>query len=446
VHPPHHTAVYRSDDAGKHWRATFYPDPRFKICNAEPDFNTVRDGQFYQQPALGAAIDATNPDHLFWVSDWVYYTEDGGKTWKCGHARRADSGKDRTEARWACNGLVVTTAWNYYIDPFKPDRHYMAYTDIGLARSLDAGKTWTWWGTGKTPWRNTCYELAFDPATPGKIWGAFSDVHDIPNGNIIHGGHRSDRAGGVCLSTDFGDTWRPVTDGLPRSAAVSIVLDPKSPAGRRTLYVSMFNHGVYKSTDDGKTWQSASRGLGSPSDIRVCRLQLHRDGSLFVLVTAMKNKQGQFLKAGPGIYRSTDGAEHWQLITESRPLVWPKDFTVDPNDSRIIYVGACDGRLDQAGLWRTTDGGKSWTRLAKRGSEHFGSYLSPSHKGWIYMTLTEGPPGAGLWLSKDNGQTWKAMDGLPFSNAQRLHFDPVNDKIIYATTFSGSVWRGPAEE
>ena len=105
----------------------------------------------------------------------------------------------------------------------------------------------------------------------------------------------------------------------------------------------------------------------------------------------MMNKQGQFLKAGPGLYRSTDGAEHWKLITQSRPLLWPKDFTIDPSDSNIVYVGACDARADQAGLWRTTDGGKHWTRLAKRGSEHFGAYLNPVHKGWIYMTLTEGP-------------------------------------------------------
>ena len=454
VHPPHHTAVYRSDDAGKRWRATFYPDPRFNVCNAEPDFNTVGDGQYYQQPALGAAIDAANPEHLIWVSDWVYYTTDGGKTWKCGHAHRAPNGGKL--ATWICNGLVVTTTWNYYIDPFESNRHYIAYTDLGFARSLDAGQTWMWWdghardaqGGGRNaraPWRNTCYELAFDPQTPGKIWGAFSDVHDIPHGNIIHGGHRADLGGGVCLSTDFGATWQPTCEGLPKVGAISVVLDPKSPTGRRTLYVSMFNRGVYKSSDDGKTWKAVSQGLGAPGDMRVCRLQLHRDGSLFVLVTAMKNKQGQFLKAGPGLYRSTDGAERWKLITESRPLLWPKDFTVDPEDSRIAYVGACDGRADQAGLWRTSDGGQTWKRLAKRGAEHFGAFLSPFHKGWIYMTLTEGPPDAGLWLSKDDGQSWKPM-GLPFANAQRVHFDPANEKIIYVTTFGGSVWRGPAEE
>ncbi|MGA2033093.1 MAG: hypothetical protein ABSG68_12615 [Thermoguttaceae bacterium] len=442
VHPPHHTADFRSDDAGEHWRATFYPDPRFKICNAEPDFNTVADGQFYQQPAFGAAIDAANPDHLIHVSDWVYLTNDGGKSWQCGHARRVGGG--RTDATWSCNGLVVTTAWNFYIDPFQPRRHYIAYTDIGLGRSLDAGQTWTWWGRSRSPWRNTCYELAFDPQTPGKIWGAFSNTHDIPNGNIIHGGHRANLPGGVCLSTDFGDTWKPIGAGLPAAPCLSIVLDPKSPAGRRTLYTSMFGQGVFKSADDGRTWRPASAGLGAPANMRVCRLQLHSDGSLFVLITAMKSG-GQFLKEGAGLYRSTDAAAHWKLVNAARRLYWPKDFTVDPDDSRTIYIGAADGRADQAGLWRTRDGGTTWQRLAKRGPEHFGAYLHPAHKGWIYMTLTEDAPGAGLWLSKDDGQTWTPMR-LPFANAQRVSFDPADDSVIYVATFGGSVWKGPASE
>ncbi len=62
------------------------------------------------------------------------------------------------------------------------------------------------------------------------------------------------------------------------------------------------------------------------------------------------------------------------------------------------------------------------------------------------MTLTEDAPGAGLWLSKDNGATWSAMNGLPFANAQRIAFDPADDSVIYVTTFGGSVWRGPASD
>jgi photosystem II stability/assembly factor-like uncharacterized protein len=196
--------------------------------------------------------------------------------------------------------------------------------------------------------------------------------------------------------------------------------------------------------DDGKSWRAAGAGLGSPKDMRACKLQLHKDGTLFVLVTAMR-EGGSFVKDGPGIYRSTDGAKTWTLASTGERFLWPKDFTVDPDDSKIIYVGAAAAQADQAGLWRTTDGGSHWNRLAKEGSEHFGAYLPPKHKGWIYMTLTEGAPGPGLWLSKDDGRTWKPMS-LPFANAQRVAFDPADDNVIYVTTFGGSVWKGPADE
>jgi hypothetical protein len=62
------------------------------------------------------------------------------------------------------------------------------------------------------------------------------------------------------------------------------------------------------------------------------------------------------------------------------------------------------------------------------------------------MTLCEAAPGPGLWLSKDGGETWKPFLGLPFRNILRVHFDPVDDAIIYVTTFGGGVFRGPAEE
>lgn len=48
----------------------------------------------------------------------------------------------------------------------------------------------------------------------------------------------------------------------------------------------------------------------------------------------------------------------------------------------------------------------------------------------------------GLYLSRDNGQTFNALDELPFSNIRRIEFDPAEEKVIYATTFGGSVWKG----
>ena len=445
IPPPHHTAVYRSDDAGKRWRATFYPDPRFGGFNLEHNWQTSVIGQAYQEIPYGVAICRSHPDTVVQLDGGrCYITTDGGRTWRNGHAIPAGKAARSTDPGWIPNGLVVTSTWHYYVDPFQRARHYIAYTDIGFARSFDAGRTWRWWPLkGRAPWRNTCYELAFDPRMPGKIWGAFSNVHDIPNGNIIMGRHNSKGPGGVCVSTDFADTWKVCGAGLPVAPATSVVLDPKSRPGARTLYAGVFGHGVYRSTDDGNFWTKKSRGLGAPSNMRVARVQLHSDGTLFALVTAMR--KGEFRPEGVGLYRSRDKAESWELVNRSRPLLWPKDFAVDPQRSSVIYIGAADaGGRKEGGLWRTTDGGARWRLVARKGREHFGAYFHPKRRGWVYMTLCEGPPGAGLWLSRDGGATWAPFEALPFGNVQRVEFDPGDETVIYVTTFGGSVWRGPA--
>ena len=164
------------------------------------------------------------------------------------------------------------------------------------------------------------------------------------------------------------------------------------------------------------------------------------------LVTARRTG-GRFAPEGVGLYRSKDGGGRWEPANASQPLLWPKDFTVDPRDSRIVYIGAADagGGRQEGGLYRTTDGGATWKRLAREGPQHFGAYLHPKRSGWIYMTLCEDAPGAGLWLSQDNGKTFAPAKDLPFHNIMRVTFDPQDAGVIYVSTFGGSVWRGPAE-
>jgi len=444
IPPPHHASVWRSDDAGKTWRATFFPDPRYPGCNVAKDYTVVEDGQFYQNIAQ-MALDPHNGDHVLQImGGQCYYTNDGGKSWLCGHAKCA--GTPQPGCAWRCTGLVVTTTWHYYIDPHEANRHYICYTDIGFARSLDAGKSWMWLSKhNSSPWRNTCYELAFDPERPGRIFGAFSNVHDIPNGNIIYNHHRASGPGGICISDDFAATWKPLAGGLPTAPATGIVVDPKSPKEARTLYAGFFGQGVFQSGDGGKSWAARNAGLGSAANMRVNRVQLHGDGTLFALITARVEGR-KFMDDGVGLYRSTNGGQDWQRLTGTAPCLWPKDFTVDPADSRIVYLGLCDANGKEAGgLYRTSDGGTSWQLLTRQGREHFGAYLHPHRPGWIYATLTEDAPSYGLYLSKDNGKTFKALEGLPFDNAMRVTFDGADDKVIYVSTFGGSVWRGPAE-
>ncbi len=449
--PPHHDTVYRSDDGGDTWRDTYFEDPRFQRYNIAPNYVTASTGQCYKggETPFGVAICSTNPDRVLLVRGEVHVTHDGGQTWFNGHTYPAPGAVVGPGSAWVCNGLVVTTTWNYYIDPFERNRHYIAYTDIGMARSLDGGYTWSWWDKKSwAPWRNTCYEMAFDPDTPGKIWGAFSDVHDIPNDNIISERHGHERPGGVCISRDFAASWQHEAVGIPPKAVTSVVLDPRSRKGSRTLYAGVFEAGVYKSTDDGKTWTLKKSGLGDPQNMRVSRVALHADGTLFAMICAKRPGVGKpLLGDGVGLYRSTDAGESWEKVNSSQPFLYPKDFSVHFQDSRRILVGVCDAdRQDNSGgLYSTEDGGRTWQRIGRQARQTFGGYFHPKRDGWIYMTLTEGAPGAGLWLSRDRGQSWEAFDDLPFSNIQRVVFDPESDQRIYLTTFGGSVWRGPVE-
>jgi photosystem II stability/assembly factor-like uncharacterized protein len=437
--------VFRSDDRGATWRSVLIQSMKAPGFNVGPNYLVDERGGGGDYIS-GFGINPADPDHVI-VTDWMqcYITRDGGQTWMTAHTRSAEPlGRRGKGMRWINTGLVVTTVWNYYLDPFEPNRHYIAYTDIGFARSTDAGQTW-YWQTGR-PLRNTTYELAFDPETPGKIWGAFADLHDIPNNNVISGRHyRPSFSGGVGLSTDFGVIWKDTSQGLPPKPITSVVVDPTSPKESRTVYASAFEEGVYKSTDGGQSWVKKSAGLGAPgTNMRACRIIRHRDGTLFCLVTALR-KDGEFVAQGPGLYRSKDGAESWHWINQSQPLLWPKDFDVDPLDSRTVYLGASDAKSTEGGLYKTTDGGATWTRVARKGTECFGATVHPRKPNWVYLCITESAPDAGLWLSKDGGKNWTALEGLPFRNAQRVTFDPNDDSIIYVSTFGGSVWKGPAE-
>ena len=198
--PPNHSTVYRSDDGGKTWAAVFFSDPRFarqKLYNVEDDYVSTQWRQREQSRPYSLVVARSNPDVVtMCCSGWLLRTDNGGRNWRACHTGPAIDGDAGGQA-WQCNGLVVTTTWNYYIDPHQPDRHYICYTDIGLARSLDRGQTWIWQAQS-LPWKNTVYELAFDPDVPGRIWGAMSNTHDIPNDNIITRqppGHHAGRRG-----------------------------------------------------------------------------------------------------------------------------------------------------------------------------------------------------------------------------------------------------------
>ena len=389
-----------------------------------------------------------DPDYVMVVNTGeLFLTQDGGRTWAEGCSRYAGPDPKRIEKGkpWSGIGLEVALPTNMVFDPFVKDRVYLIYGDIGFLISTDGGRSWRRSVAGiPKGWVNRMWELIADPARKGVLYGACSgqhgSVHDTAT--IRHGG-------GVVLSTDHGETWKPISKGLPTGKApcTGLAMDAKSPPTARVLYSVMQNDGVYRSADGGASWARCGV-LGRKGNRNVEQVRVAPDGSVYALVIG-RSDNWKFRYGGGGLWRSTDGGKSWTEATAGLDLAYPKEFAVDPRNPRRIFLATTQApSREPAGLWETTDGGKTWTHRLKRddlGKELYGFVHSgqvtfhPSRKGVIYYSTKT----HGLWRTSDDGKTWKRLRGIPRLAVGRVIFDPSDAGIIYVC--SVGLWKGPAE-
>ena len=450
-HPPHHYTVYRSDDGGNSWRDCFFNDPRFDGNNTEVGwlfYDRVRD---FGADALGFAVNPRLPDHAYYANyAELLTTSDGGRYWYQVYSKRASGqGTPGKQQRWMSIGLEDTTCWHYVIDPGDSRYHYICYSDIGLVRSTDGGHTWMSADRG-IPWRNTVYQIACDPNASGRLWAACSNQHDIPMWQSAAG---PTGPGGVCRSDDHGQTWKVLGKGLPRAPATTILLDAQSPPEAPVLYVGMYGHGVYKSTDGGETWRGHSNGITPVANRQVVSIRQHPDGTLYCSVAGRRPGAGVTEPLAGGLFQSTNGGRSWARI--SPPAAFrPVDFAVDPVDRRYLYLAAMGGFGHEGGLYATNDGGRSWRRSVPqfnrtqgRSFDAYSVVLHPLDSRIVYLFSTT----HGMFLSPDRGVSWlelRAPMAPPFRRCTRIFWDPSDDRKAYITTFGGGVWvgRDPAAE
>ena len=445
--PPDHYTVFRTDDAGKTWKDCFYNDPRRPGCNTEVGWLTYDRSRGFGDRALSFAVNAGNPRQAFYTNyGEVFITVDGGASWYQAFSRRAaGQGKPRRGQRWQSCGAEDTTCWRYVFDPHDRLRTYICYTDIGFARSEDRGRTWLYDARGR-PSTNTTYDLVADPGVPGLLWGAFSDMHDIPTWRYVLGPGRS--RGGIGRSTDYGRTWTRAGRGIPRAPTTTIVLDPTSPKGERVLYAGVYGHGVYRSDDGGASWQQKSQGIEPRANHQVYSIRRWKDGTLYCVVAARRKGPGAPRNLTGGLFLSTDKAESWRRISNDA-MFRCVEFAVDGQDRNVIYVAAMDGLGHKGGVYRTTNGGKTWDNPTIDYDRKLCDYIEgmtvtihPRKRGVVFFCSHT----HGMFLSRDSGKTWAALGPLkspPFMSCTRIYWDPEDAATVYVTTFGGGIWRGP---
>lgn len=433
--------IMKTIDGGRTWTVVHEESNR-PSKNLQPSWIESRAPQggqdvFFDAPwSLGVA--PTDPN-ICYATDLfrTYRTTDGGRNWETVTSVRVG------ENTWTTRGLDVTTNYGVHFDPFDARHLVIDYTDIGAFHSHDGGASWTSATNGvPTAWRNTTYWVVFDPQVKGHLWGAFSGTHDLPRPKMWR--HRDTRTftGGVGVSNDGGTTWTPSNQGMPSTSVTHLLLDPSSPPGARTLYACGFATGVYKSTDDGKSWTLKNQGLEGAAPF-AWRLARADDGTLYLVVARRSEGDGP---GGDGaLYRSRDGAEHWEKVALPHGVNGPVGLTLDPRDQKRMYLAAWGlgraGGVDTGGgAFLTTDGGVTWKPLFEESQHIYDVTVDPKNPRTLYICGFD----AAAWRSDDEGLSWSRIRGYNFKWGHRVVPDPADASLIYITTYGGSVWQGPA--
>jgi photosystem II stability/assembly factor-like uncharacterized protein len=209
--------------------------------------------------------------------------------------------------------------------------------------------------------------------------------------------------GGVWKTTDYGRTWKPIFDDQPTGSIGDVVVAPSNP---NVIYVGAgeglqrpdlsVGDGMYKSTDAGKTWTH----LGLANVQQIGGLAIDPTNENRVFVAALGHPYGPNTERG--VYRTTDGGKTWELVLYKDQNTGAIQVTLDPTNPNIVY----------ADLWAARQG--PWENGAWQGTE------------------------SGLYKSTDGGNTWKKLtNGLPTveQGLGRIGFGiaPSNSNRLYAT-------------
>jgi photosystem II stability/assembly factor-like uncharacterized protein len=279
--------------------------------------------------------------------------------------------------------------------------------------------------------------------------------HPIEVGTFYFGGC----AGGVWKTTDGGAYWENISDGYFRTSAIgALAVSDSDPsviyAGTgETAIRGNVSHGdgVYKSTDGGRTW----RNVGLAETRHIGDIAIHPNDPDVLYVAALGHAYGP--NPERGVYRSTDGGDTWKLVLHRSERAGAVDLTMDPKNPRILYVSIWQAQRypyklvsggEDSGLWKTDDGGDTWTEITRnhglpKGTiGKIGVAVSPARSGRVWA-LVEAEDGA-VFRSDDGGATWQRLseqEGLRWRAWYYMHIyaDPQDADTLWI--LNGACWK-----
>ena len=144
------------------------------------------------------------------------------------------------------------------------------------------------------------------------------------------------------------------------------------------------------------------------------------------------------------LYRSTDGAETWHRIPLPAGTNGPNGVAVDPVNPQRIYLAAWGrsiaARQSGGGVFLSENGGSSWRPILDRDQHLYDITIDARNPKLLYACGFE----SSAWRSVNGGESWQRIRGYNFKWGHRVIPDPLDLKMIYITTYGGSVWHGPA--
>jgi photosystem II stability/assembly factor-like uncharacterized protein len=289
---------------------------------------------------------------------------------------------------------------------------------------------------------------------PENIGGRISDIEiPIDQAETYYIGAAS---GGIFKTTDAGDTWNPIFDSQEMLSIGDIEISKSNTdvlwvgtgevnAGGGSLVYN--GDGIYTSTDAGLTWES--KGLANVGSIGKVLIDPNDENTLFV------GAMGPLFSddSNRGVYRSTDGGETWEQVLFVSDITGVIDMANHPSNSEIIYAATWervrrpeyrDYGGETSGLYRSLDGGDTWSELSN------GLPSIASQKGRISISISQSNPevlysryadasGAiqGVYRTADGGDNWTTVNSSQLNNVgfhwwfRGIYVDPTDENTIY---------------